>query len=88
MIINELLKKYDAKFTLDSNGEGNEINPNILKNAKVMKNDKNEFILHEDSDGLFELIVRPPNTIIYNYYDHDGELYMSHEYSDTIGIGN
>jgi len=88
MIIDDLLKQYKAKFTLEMNGE-NEINPNILKNAKVIRNDNNSFILHEeDEEGLFELIVRPPNTIIYNYYDHDGELYMSHEYSDTIGIGN
>ena len=89
MIINDLLKKYEAEFTLDFNGEGNEINPKILENAKIVQNDKKGFILHEtDDNGLFELIVKPPNTVIYNYYDPEGELYLSHEYSDIIEIGN
>lgn len=88
MIIDDLLKQYKAKFTLEMNGE-NEINPNILKNAKVIRNDNDSFVLHEeDENGLFELIVNPPNIIVYNYYDPDGELYMSHEYSDEIGLGN
>ena len=91
MIINDLLKEYGAKFTIDSNGVDNEINPIILPKSKVIKNDGNEFILHKtDEDGsLFELIVRLPNTVIYNYYAPDGEIYMSHSYSDEgFEIGN
>ena len=91
MIINDLLKAYGAKFSLDFNGEGNEINPEILSEATIITNTEDEFRLHStDEDGeLFELIVTPPNTVIYNYYAPDGELYMSHSYSDEgISIGN
>ena len=91
MIINDLLKAYGAKFSLEFNGEGNEINPEILSDVKIISNNENEFKLHyiEDDGELFELIVKPPNTVIYNYYAPDGEMYMSHSYSDEgIGLGN
>lgn len=84
MIINDLLKKFDAKFTIKENGEINEINDNILNNSEIIKNNSDEFVLHnKDDDGeLFELIVKPIDTVIYNYYDPDGELYSVHSFSD------
>lgn len=78
------MKKYEAKFSLDFNGQDNQINPQILNDANILVNDKNMFKLQvkEEDDCLFELIVQPPNTVIYNYYDPSGELYMSNSYSD------
>lgn len=91
MLINDLLKSYGVKFTIGYNGDNNEINPEILSNAVIVTNNDNEFRLHvKDSDGeLFELIVQTPDTVIYNYYDPDGEIYMSHSYSnDGLEINN
>ena len=91
MNINDLLKAYGVNFTLEFNGEDNEVNPDILSDATIVTSTNDEFKLHSsDDDGaLFELIVKPPNTVIYNFYAPDGELYMSHSYSDEgIVIGN
>ncbi len=91
MIINDLLKAYGVKFTIDFNGEDNEINPEILSNADIITSNDTEFKLHvkEDDGELFELIVQYPNTVVYNYYAPDGELYMTQSYSDEgIEIGN
>ena len=91
MIINDLLQSYGVQFTIGSNGDYNEINPEILSTSTIITNTEEEFRLHStDGEGeLFELIVKPPNTLIYNYYAPDGELYMSHSYSDEgIDIGN
>lgn len=83
MIINELLKAYGVKFSIDFNGD-NEVNPEILSKADIIVNNNNEFRLHvkDDDDSLFELIVQTPNTVIYNYYAPDGELYNSQSFSD------
>lgn len=83
MIINELLKAYGVKFSIDFNGD-NEVNPEILSKADIIVSNNNEFRLHvkDDDDSLFELIVRTPNTVIYNYYAPDGELYNSQSFSD------
>lgn len=83
MIINELLKAYGVKFSIDFNGD-NEVNPEILSKADIIVNNNNEFRLHvkDDDDSLFELIVQTPNTVIYNYYTPDGELYNSQSFSD------
>lgn len=84
MIINDLLKAYGVKFNIDFNGEDNEINPEILSKASIIVNNDNEFKLHvKDDDGsLFELVVQTPNTVIYNYYTPDGELYNYQSFSD------
>ena len=83
MIINELLKAYGVKFSIDFNGD-NEVNPEILSKADIIVSNNNEFRLHvkDDDDSLFELIVQTPNTVIYNYYAPDGELYNSQSFSD------
>ncbi|MBR3213154.1 MAG: hypothetical protein IKF79_01445 [Methanosphaera sp.] len=91
MLINDLLKAYGVKFSIDFNGVNNEINPEFLSVAEIIVNNDNEFKLHvkEDDGELFELIVKTPNTVIYNYYTPEGELYMTHSYSDEgIEIGN
>ena len=89
MIITDLLKKYDSKIILHDNGDKT-INENILDSASIIKNNSSTFILHStDEDGLFELIVESPNTVIYNFFDEDGELYMKHSYSDDgVEISN
>lgn len=83
MIINELLKAYGVKFSIDFNGD-NEVNPEILSKADIIVSNNNEFRLHvkDDDESLFELIVQTPNTVIYNYYTPDGELYNSQSFSD------
>lgn len=83
MIINELLKAYGVKFSIDFNGD-NEVNPEILSKADIIVSNNNEFRLHvkDDDESLFELIVQTPNTVIYNYYAPDGELYNSQSFSD------
>ena len=69
MIINDLLKEYDSKITLYNNGDMT-INEDILNSASIIKNNNSTFILHSnDDDGLFELIVKSPNTVIYNFFD-------------------
>ena len=84
MIINDLLKAYGVKFTIDFNGDNNEINPELLSRADIITSNNDEFKLHvkEDDGSLFELIVQTPNTVIYNYYAPNGELYDSTSYSD------
>lgn len=81
--INDLLKEYDAKFSILENGD-RQINDAILPHAAIIQNDNSSFVLQNKGiDGeTFELIVKPVNTVIYNFYDPDGELYLNHTYSD------
>lgn len=84
MLINDLLKAYGVKFTIGFNGDNNEVNPEILSKAVIITNNDAEFKLHvtNDDNSLFELLVQTPNTVIYNYYTPNGELYDSNSYSD------